>query len=130
VSFPLCLDEHIDPDLADLLRRAGDDVMTAGQAGLAAIGVSDEKQLEYAAEHGRVVLTYDASTFRAVAQAWVDSGRSHPDIVFCRRRPLEQLYRRVLLLFEMYHPGDLKNAVIWLPPDRTAGEDIEAGPGR
>ncbi len=117
MSFPLYLDEHVDPELAQELRESGFDVMTATEAGLSGTGIPDDGQLQYAAEHGRVLLTYDARSFPTAAQRWVESGGTHSGIVLCRRRPTAELYRPVLPLFQLYRAGDLENAITRLPSD-------------
>lgn len=91
MSFPLYFDEHVDVELARLLRNRGFDVETAAEAGLAARGVPDEAHLAHAADAGRVLLTYDAATFPAAAALRLASGQTHPGVVLCRRRPLKEL---------------------------------------
>ena len=52
------LDENMDPEIAEQLRRRGIDVLTARDASL--LKVSDGVQLRYAAAHGRVLCTKDS----------------------------------------------------------------------
>jgi predicted nuclease of predicted toxin-antitoxin system len=72
------LDEHMDPDIAIALRRAGIDSTTAADQGL--LGADDRVHLDQARAQGRVVVTDDAD-FLMLASSTTD----HPGIVFCRR---------------------------------------------
>lgn len=51
------LDEHVDPAIADGLRRRGMDVTTTLDAGL--VSISDEIQLDFAMQQGRLIVTFD-----------------------------------------------------------------------
>lgn len=115
MSFPVYLDERVDPGLAGRLRVAGHDAESATEAGLSGTRVPDEVHIEHAAASGRVLLTHDLKTFASAAQRWLDSGRSHPGVVLCQQEPSSALYYRILRLLEEYQPENLRNAVIWLP---------------
>lgn len=52
------LDENMDPEIAEQLRRRGIDVLAARDASL--LSVSDDVQLRYAVTDGRVLFTKDA----------------------------------------------------------------------
>ena len=52
------LDENMDPEIAEQLRRRGIDALSARDVSL--LRVSDDVQLRYAATHGRVLCTKDA----------------------------------------------------------------------
>jgi Domain of unknown function (DUF5615) len=56
------LDEHIDPAIADGLRRRGIDVTTTARAGLR--GARDKDHVEFARAQGRVVVTQDPDFLR------------------------------------------------------------------
>ena len=71
------LDEHFSKALADGLRRRGVDVVTTTEA--KNLGVTDVGQLEYAIEHGRVLVTKD-DDFLSIHS----SGGEHKGIVFVR----------------------------------------------
>lgn len=116
MSFPLYLDENVDPELAERLRAVGFDVETAEEASLAGRNVPDEIHLQHAAASGRVLLTHDLRTFPGVAQRHLDAGDSHAGLVLCRQQPIALLYRRVFLLFEQHDVPSLRNATVWLPP--------------
>ena len=52
------LDENMDPEIAEQLRRRGIDALAARDVSL--LRVSDDVQLNYAATHGRVLCTKDS----------------------------------------------------------------------
>lgn len=54
-------DEMIDPRLAAALTRLGYDVESCHQAGRNNLRISDRRQLEYAVQHGRAVLTFNVA---------------------------------------------------------------------
>jgi len=58
------LDEHMRPAIAEQLRLRGIDVETTVEAGRAHQGFSDESQLQYAAQAGRVLVTEDSDFVR------------------------------------------------------------------
>jgi hypothetical protein len=65
----LYCDHNIARQLVNLLRRAGYDVLTADDIGLAA--AKDDQQLLTAAQRGRTLLTYDAEDFWLLHRAWL-----------------------------------------------------------
>ncbi|MGN6813657.1 MAG: DUF5615 family PIN-like protein [Thermomicrobiales bacterium] len=65
----LYCDHNIARQLVSLLRRAGYDVLTADEIGLAA--AKDDQQLLTAAQRGRTLLTYDAKDFWLLHRAWL-----------------------------------------------------------
>ena len=100
------LDEHVDPAVAEGLRRRGVDVTTTVEAGLA--GASDEEQLASAADQGRVFVTRDRHFLvldsEGVAHAGIafwhskrrDVGRLVLDLVLlCRAVTAEEMRGRV-----------------------------------
>ena len=103
------LDENCDPRIAAGLRRHGIDVTTAVEAGL--LHAEDEEQLAYAMAEGRVIFTRDADFLRLDA-----AGLPHPGIAYCqqRSRSLGEIVRRVVLIWEVYDPEDMRNRVEYL----------------
>jgi predicted nuclease of predicted toxin-antitoxin system len=63
------LDEHINPAVAEGLRRRGIDVTTAADAGL--LGKSDSEHMEFARRSVRVMVSGDAD-FLALSNAGVE----------------------------------------------------------
>ena len=71
------LDEHINPAVADGLRRRGIDVTTTIEAGLG--GAKDSAHIVFARSQQRVIVTEDTD-FLALARSSVE----HAGIVCCR----------------------------------------------
>lgn len=102
------LDENCDPRIAVGLRLHGIDVTTTSEAGLR--GESDERQLGYAADEGRVILTHDGDFLRLAA-----AGAVHAGIVYGpQERPLGELVRGVVLIWELLEPEEMRNRVEYL----------------
>lgn len=76
MSLFLLLDEDSQAKhLLNLLRMAGHDVMTANEANIS--GYPDEKVLEYARDHRRVLLTRNCADFQELHQ----TNPNHPGIL-------------------------------------------------
>jgi uncharacterized protein with PIN domain len=102
------LDENCDPRIAVGLRLYGIDVTTTSEAGLRR--AADERQLGYAAAEGRVIVTRDADFLRLDA-----AGAVHAGIVYCpQSRPLGELVRRIVLMWELLEPGEMRGRVEYL----------------
>lgn len=100
------LDEHIDHAVALGLRQRGIDVTTTTDAGL--LGASDEQQLEFARQSGRVLLTQDADLLRLHQQ-----GVSHAGVVFAPSgsRSVGELVRFLCLLHDCVEPHEMQAVV-------------------
>jgi predicted nuclease of predicted toxin-antitoxin system len=103
------LDENCDPRIAVGLRLHGIDLTTTNEVGL--VRASDEDQLRYAASEGRVIVTRDADFLRLGA-----AGADHPGIVYWRPegRPLGELVRVLVLIWELLEPGEMRGHVEYL----------------
>ena len=75
------LDEHMDPAIADGLRRRGIDVTTTLDASLG--GAPDETHLEYARQSQRVILTDDIDEHPVVIDACLNEADMRNRIEFC-----------------------------------------------
>ena len=65
-SVTLYLDEDVHPRLAMILRERGFDVLTTAEARM--LERSDPEQLEFAAQHGRVIFTHNIGDYARLAQ--------------------------------------------------------------
>jgi Domain of unknown function (DUF5615) len=103
------LDEVCDPRIAAGLRPRGVPVSTAVEAGL--LGAPDEAHLAYAWSQARVLVTHDADFLRLHA-----AGASHAGIVYCppQARPLGDMIRLLLLIWELLEPHELHGRVEFL----------------
>ena len=89
------LDEHVHPGIALGLQSRGIDVTTTASAML--IGASDEKQLAFASNQQRVVVTHDRDFLRLN-----NAGVAHVGIVYCHQTKYSvgSLLQTLLLLQE------------------------------
>jgi predicted nuclease of predicted toxin-antitoxin system len=92
--------------MAEGLRRHGIDVTTSADAGL--LHATDEEQLAFVTAESRVICTQDADFLRIDA-----AGTQHPGIVYCHQesRSLGEIIRRLVLIWEVYEPEEMKNRV-------------------
>jgi hypothetical protein len=115
VSFPLYFDEHVQPDLAAMLIARGHDVLLARDANKANQGISDEEQLRFATEMGRVMFSYNGRHFYRLSFDWQARGEHHAGIVVSPQRPSTQQLPRLLRLFELYPDGFPPDLCMQLP---------------
>lgn len=103
------LDEHVDPDLARALRRVGIDVTTTIEAGLRTS--SDDRQLQFALDESRVLITHDQDFLRLAAQ-----GGAHCGIAFCAQgtRTMRQMIEALILICGVYTQDEMLNLVEFL----------------
>ncbi len=103
------LDEHVAAEIAVQLRRRGIDVTTTIDAGLRT--KSDEFQLAYIREEGRVIFTQD-SDFLVIASRTTD----HPGIAYCkqRSRSIGEIIETLVLIYEIYTPDEMVGRIEFL----------------
>ena len=92
----LYLDEDVNINLAVRLGRYGYNVVTTLEVGN--LGNPDEKQLEYAANNGRVILTHNRRDFRRLHRDWIRRAQHHCGVIVSVHINLEELERRMLNL--------------------------------
>jgi predicted nuclease of predicted toxin-antitoxin system len=85
-------DENIQTALAEALKIRGIDVITTREAGNA--GIEDIRQLAYAAEKGRSILSYNKRDFALIHYQWMRIGRSHAGIVLSDQLSIGVVLRR------------------------------------
>ena len=110
VSF--YFDENIQAALADALKTRGIDVLTTKQAGN--VGVEDFRQLTYAAEKGRTILTYNKRDFALVHYQWMRIGRPHAGVVLSDQLSIGVILRRLMRLYYSVSMEDMKNRLEYL----------------
>ena len=112
MSFPLYLDENMNPAVARLLTREGFDVMTARDAGLSQQGIPDEVHLEFAASHGRALLTHDLDDYGFLLEDWFAAGREHSGIIVTPQLIPSVVARRLKLIIGLY-PNGIRNLYLF-----------------
>ncbi|HLG71889.1 MAG TPA: DUF5615 family PIN-like protein [Chloroflexota bacterium] len=110
-------DENVLPELAQLLRAKGYDVVSAHERG--ALHIDDNRQLELACAEERTILSYNYTDFLDRAREWAADGRSHFGIVISYRQQysrerLGELVRVVESMLQSLTAEGLLNAVVVL----------------
>jgi hypothetical protein len=102
------LNEHIQAAVTSGLRRRGVDVLTTLEAGRT--GSTDEEQLAFASQQGRVMVTMDSDYIVLGAQ-----GIEHAGIVYAPAvRSVGDIIRGLLLIHDVLQPEDLVKHVEFL----------------
>ena len=109
-------DENLNGDIVrGLLRRHPDlDIVRVQDAGLS--GADDPTVLDWAALHGRVLLTHDVSTLTTHAFDRVESGRPMPGVFEIRSTAgAGDVIDDLILLAECSHEDEWEGQVRYLP---------------
>jgi predicted nuclease of predicted toxin-antitoxin system len=86
VTLRILLDEDLSQRVAEGLRQRGIDAISVHE--LAREGLPDEEQLAFAAEQGRLLITYNRADFQALDAEWRSQRRHHAGILWCNERTL------------------------------------------
>jgi len=78
------------------------------------LGENDASQLQWAAQEGRVFLTFNVGHFARLHHEWLGGSRHHAGIVVSRQRPIGDLLRRVLALATALNAGDMRDRLEYL----------------
>jgi hypothetical protein len=115
LGITLFTDEMIDPRLAVDLRRRGYDVQSCQEAGRNNRGISDQRQLSYATQQGRAILTFNRRDYRRLDRAWRAAGRPHTGIIVSGVvSDFAELLQRVKLHLDTVEPADQVDRVLLL----------------
>lgn len=103
------LDEHIDPAIADALRRHGIDVTTTIQAGLRTM--NDDAQLAFIRAGHRVMVSSDTDFLR-----FAGSNSDHPGIVFVSSSSgsIGDVIKGLVLIYEVLLPDEMAGHIEFL----------------
>jgi len=102
------LDEHVDPAIANALRRAGIDVTTTNEAGLRT--QDDQAHLRFARNEGRVIVTRDQDFLRLA-----NEGVDHSGIVFyTANQSIREIIEGLILVCEVMMPDELAGKTEYL----------------
>ena len=102
-------DQHIPSAVARGLRRRGVDVLTAQEADHC--GVSDQEQLQFSGQQGRVLVTFDADFIDLAIK-----NPEHTGIAFCAasKYSIGELIYALLLVQGTLQPGDMRSHIEFL----------------
>jgi hypothetical protein len=112
----LAADENLNNNIVrGLLRRQPElDIVRVQDVGLS--GADDPTVLEWAAQEGRVLLTYDVSTVTKYAYDRVRAGQPMPGVFEVSRDvPIGRAIEDILLLVEYSLDGEWEGQVRYLP---------------
>ena len=108
----LYLDADVYPDLVAPLRDEGFDVISALDIGHDVW--DDEKQLAYAAENRRAILTFNAKHFVPLATKWHNEKRDHYGIIVSEQLDIGEVLRRLLRLLDRLTKDEMKSELRYL----------------
>lgn len=100
--------------LVEALRTRGVDVTTALDAGMTRR--TDEEQLAYATQAGRVLYTFNVCHFYHLHTLCLQQGRSHAGIILARQQhySVGEQMRRILRLVASRSAEDMRNRIEFL----------------
>ncbi len=103
------LDENVPNAVAEGLRRRGVDITTTEDAGLK--HHSDQAQLAYAYQTGRVLITHDRHFL-----AMHEMGYQHCGIAYCPQgtRTIGQVLRSLVVIYEILDSGEMLGHIEYL----------------
>ncbi len=110
----LYLDEDVYKTLPALLRVQGYDVISAQEVGQEGEAWTDERQLTFAAEHKRAILTHNDKHFRPLAENWGLAGREHSGIIVTEQLGIGEVLRRLLRFLDTVTADEMKNSFRYL----------------
>ncbi len=111
-EIKLYLDEDISQTVAVVLRSRGFDAVSVHEAGMR--GKTDEEQMAYAINDGRVLLTFNAKHFAPLAKQLYKNGQSHFGIVISKQVNLSEMIRLIVRMLKAGKADDLKDSFMWL----------------
>jgi hypothetical protein len=72
--------------------------------------------LQWAAEHGRILVTHDVQTVTRFAYERIEAGLPMPEVIeVISSASIGQLVEELVLVVECYEGGDLEGQVLYLP---------------
>lgn len=105
-------DEDVYGAIAPSLRKSGIDAISTPESGR--LGETDESQLEWAADQGRVFITFNVAHFANLHTQWMSQGRNHSGIVVSQQRPIGDLLRRLLNLGSQLEQENMQDRLEFL----------------
>jgi uncharacterized protein with PIN domain len=105
-------DEDLQGAIAAQLRTNGYDAVSTVEAGR--LGEDDEAQLVWAAQQGRVLVTYNVGDFAQMHGEWMAAGDEHAGIIVSTQRTISDALRRLRRLASGLSAGDMRNRLEYL----------------
>ncbi len=109
-------DENFNHHVLLALRRVDAEIDIVRVQDLEIYQMPDPVVLEWAAQHGRVVLTRDVSTMTDYAYERVRQGKPMPGVIQTRSKAsIKKMAEDILILAGASEPGELEGQVIYVP---------------
>ena len=115
MAFKVHLDEDADAHaLLNALRHRGVEVTSSRERGL--LSCSDEEQLAWTTEHGRVLYTYNACDFCRLHAEFLRAGRHHAGIIIGDQQTtsIGEETRRLLRLCQARNASEMRDRLEFL----------------
>ena len=115
MTIRLYVDEDaMDQDLIRALRVRGVDVITALEAGM--IERDDNEHLEYAAQHGRALYSFNVADFCRLHTDYLSEGKRHAGVILApqQRYSVGEQMLRLLRLIAAKSAEEIQNQVEFL----------------
>jgi predicted nuclease of predicted toxin-antitoxin system len=111
MTLRFLLDEDLSQQVAIGLRARGIDAVSVHEIGRDNQRISDEIQLAFAVEQGRVMVTYNRRDFQLLDARWREEGRTHAGILWglqsvIPRHAIGELIRALVAASEEYDSLD------------------------
>jgi predicted nuclease of predicted toxin-antitoxin system len=110
-------DEDLSPKIAEILRRSGIDALSAHEAGMC--GVSDQRQLEFAANEKRCLLTRNRDDFIRLTVRFFNDHRPHWGVLIVPYTVPGDQFSRIANLIKkfssLHHKGLEPYSIAFLP---------------
>ncbi len=108
----LYLDEDVHKRVAAALRLRHFDVLSAHE--IHRLGVDDDTQLRFAAEHGRALLTFNTTDYLHLHHVWLQENKAHAGLIVSDQLPVGETIRRLLNLLNHVTADEIRNQLYWL----------------
>jgi hypothetical protein len=105
-------DEDVYGSIAPKLRERGFDAVSTPEA--QRLRESDQSQLAWATQEGRVLVTFNVADFGRLHHEWVSESRHHAGIIVSRQRPIGDLLRRLFALASSLSREDMQARLEYL----------------
>lgn len=92
----LFTDEDVYASVVVALRRHGFDAVSTPEVNRT--GSTDLAQLEWAAQEGRALVTFNVADFARLHHEWMIAGRHHSGLIVSQQRAIGDIIRRLLHL--------------------------------
>ncbi len=105
-------DEDVYAAVSAALRRAGYDALSSVESHR--LGHSDESQLAWSADSGRVLITFNTAHFSSLHRQWLRTNRHHAGVIVSRQNSVRDVVRRLLHLARTLEADEMRDRLEFL----------------